>query len=79
MAWYAPCAEYRVCAECVHSHPTIASMKNADGESYAKSDAHTECVVVDKSADSVDGDAVQLGARLRTRSRLETGQTMLVK
>ena len=35
--------------------------------------------VVDESADYVVGDAVQPGARLRKRCRLETGQTMLVK
>ena len=56
---------------------TVASMRNADSESDAKSDADTERV--DESADSVGWDAVQPGARLRTRSLLETCQTMLVE
>ena len=40
-----------------------------------ESDAEYESVVIDESADSNVGDAVQSSARLRTRSRLEIGQT----
>ena len=50
-------------------------MRNTDSES----DADTESAVVDESADSVVLDTVQPGARLRTRSLLETCQTMLVE
>ena len=52
-------------------------MRNTDSESDAESDADTESV--DESADSVVWDAVKPNARLRTRSRLETCQTMLVE
>ena len=54
-------------------------MRNTDSESDAESDADTESVVVDESADSVGWDAVQPGARLMTRNRIETCQTMLVE
>ena len=54
-------------------------MRNTDSESDTESDADTESVVVDESADSVVWDAVKPNARLRTRSRLETCQTMLVE
>ena len=82
MARNAPCAEaarQRVRTECVHRRSTFASMRNTDSESDAESDADTASVVVDESADSVDWDAVKPDARLRTRSRLETRQTMLVE
>ena len=66
---------------CVTNAHTVAfaSMRNADLESNAESDADTESVVVDESADFVVWEAVQPGARIRTRSRLETRQTMLVE
>ena len=54
-------------------------MRNTDSESDEESDADTESVVVDESADSVVWDAAKPNARLRTRSRLETCQTMLVE
>ena len=54
-------------------------MTNTDRESDVESDADTESVVVDESADSVVWDAVKPNARLRTRRRLETYQTMLVE
>ena len=82
MARNAPRAEaarQRVSTECVHHRSTFASMRNTDSESNAESDADTESVVVDESADSVVWDAVKPNARLRTRSRLETRQTMLVE
>ena len=82
MARNAPCAKaarQRVSTECVHRRSTFASMRNTDSESDAESDADTESVVVDESADSVVWDAVKPIARLRTRSRLETYQTMLVE
>ena len=78
----APCAEaarQRVSTECVHRRSTFASTRNTDSESDAESDANTEIVVVDKSADSVVWDTVKPNARLRTRSRLETCQTMQVE
>ena len=81
MARNAPCAEaarQRVSTECVHRRSTFASVKNTDSEYDVEIDAETECVVVDESADSVSLDAGQPGARLRTRNRLETCQTMLV-
>ena len=58
---------------------TFASMGNTDSESDALSDADTESVAVDESADFVVLDAVKPNTRLRTRSRLETCQTMLVE
>ena len=82
MARNAPCAKaarQRVNTECVHRRSTFASMRNTDSESDTESDADTESVVVDESADSVVWDAVKPSARLRTRSRLETCQTMLVE
>ena len=82
MARNAPCAKaarQRVSTECVHHRSTFASMRNTDSESDAESDADTESVVVDDGADSVVLDAVKPNARLRTRSRLETCQTMLVE
>ena len=82
MARNAPCAKaarQRVSTECVHHRSTFASMRNTDSESDAESDADTESVVVDESADSVIWDAVKPNARLRTRSGLETCQTMLVE
>ena len=82
MARNAPCAKaarQRVSTECVHRRSTFASMGNTDSESIAESDADTESVVVDESADSVVWDAVKPNARHRTRSRLETCQTMLVE
>ena len=54
-------------------------MTNTDSESDAESDVDTESVVVDESADFVVWDAVQPGARLRMRSRLEKCQRMLVE
>ena len=68
--------------ECVtneSSHPAFASIRNTDSDSYAEIDVDTKSVVVDESADFVVGNAVQPVARIRTRSRLETGQTMLVE
>ena len=62
MAWNAPCAEaarQRVSTECVHRRSTFASMRNTHSESDAESDADTESVVVDESADSVVWDAVK--------------------
>ena len=82
MARNAPCAEaarQSVSTECVHRRSTFASMRNTDSESDAESDADTESVVVDESAHSVVWDAAKSNARLRTRSRLETCQTMLVE
>ena len=82
MARNAPCAKaarQRVSIECVHRRSTFASMRNTDSESDAESDADTESVVVDESADSVVWDAAKPNARLRTRSRLEKCQTMLVE
>ena len=82
MARNAPCAKaarQRVSTECVHHRSTFASMRNTDSESDTESDADTESVVFDESADSVVWDAVKPNARLRTRSRLETCQTMLVE
>ena len=82
MARNAPCADaarQRVSTECVHRRSTLASMRNTDSESHAESDADTESVVVDESADSVVWDAVKPNARLRTPSHLETCQTMLVE
>ena len=82
MAMNAPCAiatRQRVSTECVHRRSTFASMRNTDSESDAESDADTESVVVDESADSVVWDAVKPNARIRTRSRLEACQTMLVE
>ena len=82
MARNAPCAKaarQRVSTECVHRRSTFASMRNTDSESDEESDADTESVVVDESADSVVWDAAKPNARLRTRSRLETCQTMLVE
>ena len=82
MARNAPCANaarQRVSTECVHRRSTFASMRNTDSESDAESDADTESAVVDESADSVVWDTVKPNARLRTRSRLETCQTMLVE
>ena len=79
---YALCAEaarQRVRTEFVHRRSTLASMRNTDSESDMESDADMESAVVDKSADSVVWDAVRSGARLRTRSRLTTCQTMLVE
>ena len=52
-------------------------MRNTDSESDAENDADAESVVVDESADFVVWNTVQSGARIRTRSRLETCQTML--
>ena len=54
-------------------------MRNTDSESDAESDADMESVVVGESADSYIWDAVQPVARLMTRRRLETCQTMLVE
>ena len=82
MARIAPCAEaarQSVSTECVHRRSTFASMRNTDSEFDAKNDADTESVVIDESADSVVWDAVKPNARLRTRSRLETCQTMLIE
>ena len=82
MARNAPCAEaarQRVSTKCVHRRSTFASMRNTDSESDAESDDDTEIVVVDESADSVVWDAVKPNARLKTKSRLETCQTMLVE
>ena len=82
MARNAPCAEtarQRVSTECVHRCSTFASMRNTDSESDVESEADTESVVVDESADSVVWDAVKPNARLRMRSRHETCQTMLVE
>ena len=82
MARNAPCAKaarQRVTTECVHRRSTFAPMRNTDSESDAKSDADTESVVVNESADTIVLDAVKPDARLRTRSRLETCQTMLVE
>ena len=76
MARNVPCAiaaRQRVNTECVHRRSTFASMRNTDSESDAES------VVVDEIADSVVWDTVKPNARLRTRSRLETCQTMLVE
>ena len=56
MARNAPCAEaarQRVRIECIHRRSTFASIRNTDSESDAESDAITESVVVDESADSV--------------------------
>ena len=72
-AYCADAVRQRVSTECVHRRSTFASMRNTDSES----DADTESVV--ESADSVVWDAVKPNARLRTRSRLETCQTMLVE
>ena len=69
----------RLSTECVHRRSTFALMRNTDSESGAESDADTESVAVDESTDSVVLDAVHPGARIRTRSRLETCQTMLVE
>ena len=66
----AKAARKRVRTECVHHRSTFASMRNTDSESDAESDADTVSVVVDESADFVDWDAVQPGARLWTRSRI---------
>ena len=82
MARNAPCAKaarQRVSTECVYRRSTFASMSNTDSESDAERDADTKSVVVDESADSVVWDAVKPNARLRTRSRLETCQAMLVE
>ena len=82
MAKNAPCAEAAqqgVRTECAHRRSTFASMRDTESESDAESDADTESVVIDEGADSVVRDAVQPGARLRTPSRLETCQTMLVE
>ena len=82
MARNAPCAEaarQRVNTECVHRRSTFASMRNTYSESDAKSDADTESVVVDESADSVVWDEAMPDARLSTRSRLETCHTILVE
>ena len=52
----APCAEaarQKVRFNCVHRRSTFASTRNTHGESDAESDAGTESVVVDESADSV--------------------------
>ena len=57
----------------------IASMRNTDSVSDAERDADTESVVIDESTDSAAWDAAKSDARLRTRSRLETCQTMLVE
>ena len=73
MARNAPCAEaarQRVHTECVYRRSTFASMMNTDSVSDAVSDADTESVVVDESADSVVWDATKPDDRLRTRSRL---------
>ena len=62
MARNAPCAKaarQRVSTECVHHRSTFASMRNTDSESDAESDADTEIVVVDESADSVVWDAAK--------------------
>ena len=82
MARNAPCAEaarQMVRTECVHRRSTFASMSNTDSESDAESDDDTVSVVVNESADLVAWDAGRPDARLRTRSRLETCQTMLVE
>ena len=82
MARYAPCAEaarQRLRTERVHRRPEFSSMRNTNEESDAESNADTESIVVDESTYSVVGDAVQPSAKLRMRSRLETGQTMLVE
>ena len=82
MARNVPCAEaarQRVSTKCVHRRSTFASTRNTDSESDAESGADTESVVVDENADSVVWDAAKPKARLRTRSRLETCQTMLVE
>ena len=57
--------------ERVKRRPAFASMRNTE------TDADLERVVVNGCADFVVGDAVQPSARLRMRSRLETGQKML--
>ena len=82
MARNAPCANaarQRVSTEYVHRRSIFASMRNTYSESDAESGADTESVVVDESAESAVRDAVKPGARLRTRSRLETCQTMLIE
>ena len=76
MARNAPCTEaarQRVRTECVHRHPTFASMRNTDSESNAESDANTESVVLYESAESFVGDTVQPDVRLRTQSSLKAG------
>ena len=82
MARNVPCAKAarpRVSSEFVHRRSTFASMRNTGSESDAESDADTESVVVEESADSVVWDAVKPNARLRTRRSLATCQTMLVE
>ena len=62
MARNAPCAEaarQKVNTECVHRRSTFASVRNMDCESDSESDADTESVVVDESADSVVWDAAK--------------------
>ena len=76
---YTEAARQRVRVKCVRSQPTFASMMNTDRESYVEIDVDAESVVVDESADFVVEDAVQPGARLRTRSRLEPGKTMMLE
>ena len=71
IAPYAEAARQRVSTEWVHRRSTIASMGNTDSVSDAESDADTESVVVDESADSVVWDAVRPNARLRTRAALK--------
>ena len=82
MARNSPCAKatrQRLRTACVHRRFTFATMRNTDSESDVESDADTESVVVDESADSVVCDAARPDARLRTLSRLEAFQTMLVE
>ena len=78
----APCTEavsQRLSTERVHRRPAFASIWKTDKVSDEKSCADTESFVVDESADSVVGDAVQSSTRLSTRSPLEADQTMLVE
>ena len=65
-------------AECVHSSAAFVLIRNTHSVSDSESDADTESVVVDESAESVLGDAVHPNARLGTQSHFETSQTMLV-
>ena len=75
MARNSPCAEAArqwMLTESVHHRSTFASILNTDSESDLECDAVTEIVDVDECSNSVVWDAVQPGAGLRTRSRLET-------
>ena len=57
-ALFAKAARQRVSTECAHRRPTFASIRNTYSESDTVSDADTESVVVDESADTVVSDAV---------------------